>query len=262
MPETISERPEGGHRRWAIQMATVNTFKYRGHDRLARVFGRHSIEHSYTRLAEIWCDRDGEPLKNSGTGKFYPPLTVRGGLNPGAINPKNGHWTAMKFSSLFNRALPKSDLTSDKRFKLGVFSFYGEENCNTGIFNPDVAVEDPVTVMVGDQFAMEAEWLVRQQRAMRMNAQELDYDLANCNCHTVTVTLNKQNVSAVEKFAKNGVLRWGANPDGIMISADIPEVIRSLEDLQRENLSHAYAINRGHDVRAARYQEPSVVEPE
>ena len=236
-------------------MATVNTFKYRGHDRLARVFGRHSIEHSYVRLAEVWCDGHGEPLKNPETGELYPELTVRGALNPGAINPENGCWTAMKFSSLFNRFLPKPDAGSNKRFKLGVFSLYGGEFGEQGIFNPDVAVADPIIADTGDQFSMEAEWLARQHLGLLINKEKFDYDLGNCNCHTMTVALNKKHPDAVEKFAKNSLLRLGATPDKVQISEDVPRVPQSLEELQHINLLYANAINEGHQIRAAQYQQ-------
>lgn len=247
---------------WAIQMATINTFKYRGFDRLADFFGRHSIEHSYTRLVQIWVDSNEEPLINPDTQHHYRAINVQAALNPGAIDPENGFWTPMNISSAFNRIRPKSNDKSNQRFKLGVFSLYGEDFGEEGIFNSAVTVEDPVTVRLGDHHSMERLWLNRQKLALEINAQELDYDLTICNCHTMTVTLNGDNIEAVEKFRNNGFFRWGANPEMIQTSEFDLGASLSLEELQKLNSKYPFIIDEERDLRVNAYRERHGLIPE
>jgi len=243
----VPERHPGARARWAIQIATVDSFKWRGSHKLASFLGRNSVEHSFTRMAQIWCDEDGKPLKDPETGRLYPQICVRGELNPGAIDPKTGEWTGLRIDphtvgnivstfiprrlmDAFNNAVFKS-----KKCKLGVFSWYGD-----GIepLDADYVVEEPVAIS-DDQDCIEALWAVYQERAEDINRQGLDYDLVRRNCHTVNAVLNAGNVEAVERFAKRGFMRWGAKTDAIKVAEDTPPVVRSLEELQKLNCNWA-----------------------
>ena len=69
--------------RWAIQICLVDSLRWREWNRVANILGRHSVEHSFTRMAKIWCGPDDKPLKDPNTGKFYDPIFIGGWLNPG-----------------------------------------------------------------------------------------------------------------------------------------------------------------------------------
>lgn len=243
----VAQRHEGAQARWAIQIGTVDSLKWRGNDTLSRFLGRNSIEHSFTRLAKIWCDKEGKPLKNPDTGRLYAPIRVRGELNPGAIDPETGNWVGLRVDphtvgnvlsfmpkrlvELFNRAVFGPDVDRYQRCKIGVLSDYGDD---MQVFDTDCIVQEPV--MIGDEETMAAMWLIYQRRAAEINAREYDYDLVRRNCHTINAVLNRSNSEAVREFAQRGFMRWGAKPDAIEVPDDAVPVISNMKDLHNENL--------------------------
>lgn len=242
----VAQRHESAQARWAIQIGTVDSLKWKDYHKLSKFLGRNTIEHSFTRLAKIWCDKNGKPLKDPDTGTLYPPILVRGELNPGAIDPNTGDWVGLRidphtvkdvFSFIPERILDRFNLTvfapeklQAPKCKIAIIPQYGN---NIRPFDADYIVEEPV--MIGDEETMEAMWLLYQRRAARINAQEHDYDLVRRNCHTVNAALNRTNMDAVNTFANRGFMRWGAKPEAIHIPEETMPVRRPLHLIQRLN---------------------------
>lgn len=257
---------------WAIQIVTVDSLKWNGFKRLSKLLGRNSVEHSATRLAQVWCDANQNLLKDPQTGKPYPPITVRGQLNPAAIDPEDGNFVGLRIDphtikDILTSFIPewlidkinKTIFKKDKeqyppKCKLGVFSQYGE---GVWALDEDYVAEKPV--IIGNQETVESAWVKYQQRAIDINLQGHDYNLLNKNCHTVNVALNKANPNAVTEFANRGFMRWGANAQTVDASKDFEQVSGSLKDIQNLNHHLAHNIERSHEV-ALRQQTKSATQ--
>lgn len=162
-------------------------------------------------MVELWCDGDGNPLKDK-TGKILDPFKIRGELNPGAINPENAFWEGMRIDSYavesflspytprvlvnaFNKSVFRSETAQQDRHRLGVLSAYGDDLRS---FN-EVFVESVILAEVGEQEDIEYKWGRRQKRAKKMNAKEHKYDLRFNNCHTMTAAINEDSPSPKQK---------------------------------------------------------------
>jgi hypothetical protein len=156
----------------------------------------------------------------------------------------------MDLSTLYKRGPFKSK----NSLRVGFYSLYDEDVGEAGIFNRNFMTEEPVTVMVGDQMSMEAMWSVYQERALKVNEQQMDYDIVKCNCHTLTAALNKEHTDAVKRFAKNGFLRWGTHPEAINVPEDADHIVLSLEEQQERNIWYACQISYRHELRARDYR--------
>ncbi|MCB1721380.1 MAG: hypothetical protein H6860_06430 [Rhodospirillales bacterium] len=242
----VPERHPGARARWAIQIATTDSFSRRWYSGLSKRFGRYTVEHSFMRLAQIWCDENDEPLKDPKTGRFYPAICVRGELNPGPVDPETGQWKTENdphtIESVFSPYLPRKLIDSFNKHRFGVtadqvkkrpivvFSWYGE-----GV-EPLHADRFESPVMVGNQDSVEALWTVYQQRALEMNKKALSYDLVHRNCHTAVAALNRMDSNAMRKFSRGRPLLWGVNSGtAIHLSEGEASVIRTLEEIQEEN---------------------------
>lgn len=269
----VPERHPGAQARWAIQIGTIDSLKWRGNHKIANFLGRNSIEHSFTRLAQVWCDENDNILKDPDTGAPYPPICVRGELNPGAMDADTGEWSGLRvdphtvhdvFSAFvpkrmidaFNRLAFGEEADQYKKCKLGVFSSYGDVPYP---FAADYVVEKPA--FIGGEDAAEAVWSVYQQRAIEINRQGLDYDLVRRNCHTVNGTLNARDEEAVRSFAQRGFMRWGALAKTIQLSSDMSPVISSLDSLRQRNFSLADAVeaSRVDMLQSARHADQQAV---
>lgn len=229
---------------WAIQIGTIDSLRWNGFSRLSNFLGRHSVEHSFTRMAKVWCGENGQPLTDPETGKLYSPIFVRGELNPGATDPRTGDWQPLRIdrntvSDVLSSVMPRrlADGFSQAAFRsqhdlprsrIQIFSQYGE----VGLwpFEADHIIEQPVAV--GSQETIEALWNVYLQRALDINAQSIEYNLVSRNCHTVNAALNApHNTDSVRDFAQRGLLKLGANPAAINVPEASLPVIRDMDDL-------------------------------
>ena len=259
----VIEQHTDARLRWAIQMANVNSLKYRGNDKLADMLGKQGIEHSFTQYCKIWCDHNDQPLCDPVTGSFYQPEEIRGWINPGAINPRNGEWTAMRidpeslksilsivpprYVDVFNQYVFDAEELAAERHRLGVFAFYGDF-LNT--FDPDVLMKDPITLFVGDEIDAERKWNECLQRANKLNHADLDYDLRLQNCHTATCYINGEREGLAQEFTRRRFFRWGANP-GIIDPPEIGSVAHlSLQELRQCNLDLSIAVHLHHERKA------------
>ncbi|MBI1300073.1 MAG: hypothetical protein GC137_00305 [Alphaproteobacteria bacterium] len=260
-----SEAPEGARVLWAIQIATVDSLKWRGLHRTASFLGRNTVEHSYTRLAEIWCDKEGNPLVNKKTGELLPAVYVHGMLNPAAIDPVTGDFVGLRIDphtvrditpriiptsvvDLFNRITLGIKTTDQPKCKLGIFSLYEDD------ITLDANYVVPTPVMVGEEENILAHWLVYQRRAMSINLQGYDYDLRRRNCHTVNAALNDVNKDAVRAFTQRGFMRWGTRSQEITVPESAPPIIRSLESLRQENAITAEKMRETHQISDVNHQ--------
>ena len=252
----VPERHPEARARWAIQIATVDSLKWRGYQRISKILGRNSVEHSFTRMAQIWCDENDRPLKDPQTGEHYSPIYVRGQLNPAAIDPETGDFIGLRvdpytvedmLSSFvpdrlirtFNRKVFGHESRWQEKCKLGVFSLYGDDI--QWCLEADHVVEEPI--MVGDQENVETLWGLYLERAAEVNKKKLDYDLVRHNCHTVNAVLNQTNTEAVEMFASRGFLRWGARSDAIIVdTSEVVRVIKPLREIQDLNFQRAHEV--------------------
>lgn len=243
---------KGALARWAIQIATVNSLKWRGHKRLGEFLGNHAIEHSYTRMAQIWCDQHGNPLKNPKTGKLYEAINVRGILNPLAVDLSTGEidigvtpraaaralFPAMfHLSEAFRRGLGL-ELKESPAKRISIFSFYEDY---MRFLEPYHVLETPA--VIGDQDLVEAMWTLYQDRAMEINSACYAYDLKSRNCHTVNAVLNRENTEAVRRFASRGMLTWGVDPEAIQVLQAQGPVIRDLAAIQSLNRQKALMVD-------------------
>lgn len=233
----VLEQYPNAQLRWAIQMATVNTFKYRGYNTLARVMGAQSIEHSFTQFSQIWCDENDIPLRDKKTGKLFPPYQTRAWINPGAIDPKDGSWTPMTIN-IFNK--------NAEAYKLGVFAFYGDD---LKTFDTELMPENPVTICVGDELDIEREWYVRQNRALALNSARLPYSIYGQNCHSAICYLHGDTPEKAEEFSAGRFFRWAANPNILNLPDIQPPRHLSLNELRGANYHLSIDVSRCHDPK-------------
>ncbi len=270
----IPQRHKGAHPLWAIQIATVDSLKWRGHNRLAAFLGRNSIEHSYTRMAQIWCDREGTPLKDPETGNLYPPIWTRAELNSGAINPEDGSWKGMSIDphtvkgvlspylpvrvlDSFNSVVFGEEAIQAPKCKLKVLSFYGYHKDGIQPLDSDFVVETPVAL--GNLKTVEAIWAQYQGKAASINEANHDYDLMNCNCHTANAALNAHNWGAVSEFANRGLMRWGVTSD-ILSDEDVPPIGGALKDILSGPLNEIQSLNGWLSHKIMRSHEEGIEE--
>ena len=263
----VPEHAKGARPLWAIQIGTVDSLKCRGHNKTADFLGSHSIEHSFTRLAQIWCGQDGKPLKDPETGELYPAINIRGQLNPGAISPTDGRWQGLSFDrhtigDVIGKYAPKAlrnwfNKTASSKSKIGIFSNYGDD---TWAFNAHHITEE--AVVIGDQQTVESIWALYQKRAIAINEAGYDYNLFKQNCHSVNAALNADNPNVVEAFANRSLLRIAANPEIIKIPEMSVDIVRSLDDVQMENykLAHEVHMSREANITQNKQTQPKEIE--
>lgn len=234
--------------RVAIQIGTVDSLAWNGKTKLSKLLGKHSIEHSFTRMARIWCDDNGKPLMDSKTNQPLPAIEVLAELNPGATSPETGEWSPLridphtvqdllekivpkKLIQIFNNSVFNEDKINAPKTKIGVFSQYGPD---IHPFVPDTIATQ--ATFIGDRKSAEEKWAAIQIKAIEIFKARLDYHLLDRNCHSVNATLNRENEATVKEFSSRTPIRAGA----LKHLTNFPDV----KDVECSSITEAQTLNR------------------
>ncbi len=280
---------EGGHKRWAIQIVTHPVRNWQD-SKIQRILGKSQLEHSYTRLAQIWCDENNNALRDPTSGELYPAIEVRGILDAFACSYIDGEGKVPNLGKLALQAITPKKLDGlidnfinkanpDKPYEiyrqwLGVDSVYGED---FEYFEPRTAcnVQDP-PVFIGGQECIERMWLIYQERALAFLMTGMDYDVLGYTCHRFTSYLNAIDKDAVTKFANGGIFRWGAGQKSpIKVPLESSYILKSLKDIKDLNAwisykiyanRHGIDLNENNDAEVEKeYEDPKedlAIEPQ